>query len=248
MSLPPFRKVNFVETRVDVERRDDGSVVLENPHPMGDAAANVIEPLKKWAAEKPDQVWLAKRRPPKAGETFGEWETVTFAEAYDRVRRIAQALIDRGAVAREAMSMQAIRRWLAAAKPEDARALRETNPSYVFFRPLTVENPGLGPLGSEGVQLTPGRSLAVDRRFHPMGAPVWVEIEGREDEAGDEPPLRQLFIAQDSGGAISGPVRGDIFFGAGDEAGDEAGAFNIMGDMYVLTPAPVAARLAAGAP
>ncbi|WP_422006431.1 AMP-binding protein [Pyruvatibacter mobilis] len=96
MSLPPFRKVNFVETRVDVERRDDGSVVLENPHPMGDAAANVIEPLKKWAAEKPDQVWLAKRRPPKAGETFGEWETVTFAEAYDRVRRIAQALIDRG--------------------------------------------------------------------------------------------------------------------------------------------------------
>ena len=161
---------------------------------------------------------------------------------------VGKALIERGAVAREAMSMQAIRRWLAAAKPEEARALRETNPSYVFFRPLTVENPGLGPLGSEGVQLTPGRSLAVDRRFHPMGAPVWVEIEGREDEAGDEPPLRQLFIAQDSGGAISGPVRGDIFFGAGDEAGEEAGGFNSMGGMYVLTPAPVAARLAAGAP
>ncbi len=157
---------------------------------------------------------------------------------------VGKALIERGEVAREAMSMQAIRRWLAEAAPDEARALRETNPSYVFFRPLTVENPGLGPLGSEGVQLTPGRSLAVDRRFHPMGAPVWVEIEG-EDGGDGEPALRQLFIAQDSGGAISGPIRGDIFFGAGEEAGDEAGSFNVIGEMYVLTPAPVAARLVA---
>ena len=96
MSLPPFRKVDFVETRVNVERRDDGSIVLENPHPMGDPAANVIEPLKKWAAEAPDRVWLAKRRAPEPGQEFGEWETVTYAQAYDRVRRIAQALIDRG--------------------------------------------------------------------------------------------------------------------------------------------------------
>lgn len=96
MSLPPFRKVDFVETRVDVERRDDGSIVLENPHPMGDPAANVVEPLKKWAAEAPDRVWLAKRRAPEPGQEFGEWETITYAQAYDRVRRIAQALIDRG--------------------------------------------------------------------------------------------------------------------------------------------------------
>ncbi len=96
MDLPPFRKVNFVETRVDVERREDGSIVLENPHPMGDPAANVIEPLKKWATETPDNVWLAKRRAPKPGQTFGDWEKITYAQAYDRVRRIAQALIDRG--------------------------------------------------------------------------------------------------------------------------------------------------------
>ncbi|MEO0963156.1 MAG: AMP-binding protein, partial [Pseudomonadota bacterium] len=96
MSLPPFRKVDFVETRVNVERRDDGSIVLENPHPMGDPAANVIEPLKKWASEAPDRVWLAKRRAPEPGQEFGEWETITYAQAYDRVRRIAQALIDRG--------------------------------------------------------------------------------------------------------------------------------------------------------
>ena len=96
MNLPPFRKVNFVETRVDVERRADGSIVLENPHPIGDPAANVIEPLKKWAAETPDNVWLAKRRAPKPGQKFGDWETVTYAQAYERVCRIAQALIDRG--------------------------------------------------------------------------------------------------------------------------------------------------------
>lgn len=96
MDLPPFRKVNFVETRVDVERREDGSIVLENPHPMGDPAANVIEPLKKWATETPDNVWLAKRQAPKPGQTFGDWEKITYAQAYDRVRRIAQALIDRG--------------------------------------------------------------------------------------------------------------------------------------------------------
>lgn len=96
MALPPFRKVNFVETRVEVERRPDGSVVLENPHPMGEPAANVLEPLRKWAAEAPDRVWLAKRRPAGAGQTFGDWETVTYAQAWDRVRRIAQALIDRG--------------------------------------------------------------------------------------------------------------------------------------------------------
>ncbi len=96
MDLPPFRKVDFVETCVDVTRREDGSIILENPHPMGEPASNLIEPLKKWAAEAPDRVWLAKRRAPKAGEKFGEWETVTYAEAYDRVRRIAQGLIDRG--------------------------------------------------------------------------------------------------------------------------------------------------------
>ncbi|MEE2690308.1 MAG: murein transglycosylase A [Pseudomonadota bacterium] len=152
---------------------------------------------------------------------------------------VGRALIESGAVAREDMSMQAIRRWLAGAGPEAARRLREKNPSYVFFRPLTVENPALGPLGSEGVQLTPLRSLAVDRRFYPMGAPVWINIE---DEDG-APKLRGLFIAQDSGGAISGPIRGDIFFGAGVGAGNRAGGFNERGEMFVLLPASLAGRL-----
>lgn len=152
---------------------------------------------------------------------------------------VGRALIERGAVSREAMSMAAIRAWLAGADPDEARLLRELNPSYVFFRPLTLDDPALGPLGAEGVQLTPMRSLAVDRRFHPMGAPVWVSVE-----TADGAPLRALFIAQDTGGAIVGPIRGDIFFGAGPEAGAMAGAQNAEGEMFVLLPTPLAARLA----
>lgn len=152
---------------------------------------------------------------------------------------IGRALIERGAISREAMSMAAIRAWLAGADADEARALRELNQSYVFFRPLTLEDGALGPLGSEGVQLTPMRSLAVDRRFHPMGAPVWVSVE-----TADGAPLRALFIAQDTGGAIVGPIRGDIFFGAGAAAGAMAGAQNAEGEMFVLLPAALAARLA----
>lgn len=151
---------------------------------------------------------------------------------------VGRALIEQGAIARDAMSMQAIRAWLASAPPDAAKALRERNPSYVFFRPLTLEDPALGPFGSEGVQLTPHRSLAVDRRYHAMGTPVWVALE-----TDDGAPLRRLFIAQDSGGAISGPVRGDIFFGAGDEAAAAAGTLNAQGAMFALIPAPLAARI-----
>lgn len=156
---------------------------------------------------------------------------------------IGRALIERGVIPREAMSMQAIRDWLANAAPEEARTLRELNPSYVFFRELPVEDPALGPPGAEGVLLTPGRSLAVDRRYHPFGAPVWVALDG----AGGAPLFRRLMIAQDTGGAIRGPIRGDVFFGVGEEAGEAAGALRAEGEMYVLVPAPVAARLS-GAP
>lgn len=153
---------------------------------------------------------------------------------------IGKVLIDKGAMRREDVSMQSIRAWLDAAPPDAARGLRETNASYVFFRVLDdLVEPGLGPIGAGGSQLTPERSLAVDRRYYPMGAPVWLSIEA----SGRDPQMRRLFIAQDAGGAIKGPIRGDVFFGAGDEAGARAGAFRRRGEMFVLVPAPVAARL-----
>lgn len=154
---------------------------------------------------------------------------------------VGRTLIEMGALTRETVSMQTIREWLDRAAAADAARVRESNESYVFFRALdALPDPALGPLGAQGAQLTAGRSIAIDKRFTPLGAPVFVSIDGEEGEA----PIRRLLIAQDTGGAIKGPVRGDIFIGAGEEAGEAAGVFNEFGEMYVLTPVAVAERLA----
>lgn len=158
-------------------------------------------------------------------------------------KAIGKTLIEMGALTRETVSMQTIMAWLDAARPSEARKVRESNESFVFFRALDdLADASLGPLGAQGAQLTPGRSLAVDPRYAPLGAPVWISIDGEEGK----PPLRRLLIAQDVGGAIKGPVRGDIFFGGGPEAGDVAGAFNEMGEMIVLVPKTVASKSGSG--
>ncbi len=155
---------------------------------------------------------------------------------------IGRTLIQRGALSKEAVSMQTIRKWLNDAPSADARAVRESNASFVFFRVLDgLPDDSLGPIGSEGVQLSSGRSLAVDPRYTPFGAPVWIDIPGAADTKTD--PVRRLMIAQDTGGAIKGPVRGDIFVGSGPLAGEVAGAFNEIGEMYVLLPVALAGRL-----
>jgi len=157
---------------------------------------------------------------------------------------IGRTLIENGALDRNSVSMQTIRAWLDAAPDDAARKVRESNESFVFFRILeSLPEPSLGPLGAEGVQLTPGRSLAVDPRFTPFGAPVWIDIPGDEKSGND--PVRRLLIAQDAGGAIKGPIRGDIFVGSGPKAGEVAGGFNEIGAMYTLLPTAVAERLAA---
>jgi len=138
---------------------------------------------------------------------------------------VGRLLADRGALDRDHVSMQAIRAWIAA-NPDAGKALMDENPSYVFFRELD----GSGPVGSEGVPLTPGRSLAVDRSFIPLGLPIWL------DAAQDDVRIRRLLIAQDTGGAIRGPVRGDVFWGAGPEAEARAGAMKARGTYYLLLP------------
>ena len=148
-------------------------------------------------------------------------------------RAIGRDLIEMGAVAREDMSMDAIRNWLTA-NPDLARALMQKNPSYIFFREEPVTDPSIGPKGAANVHLTPGYSLAVDRKYHAMGLPVWLETTYPDGE-----PLKRLFIAQDTGGAIRGTIRGDVFFGFGDKAADLAGAMKQPGRMIVLLPKAV---------
>jgi membrane-bound lytic murein transglycosylase A len=152
---------------------------------------------------------------------------------------IGRELIERGALTRDEVSMQSIRAWLAE-HPEEGRDVMATNASYVFFRELE----GGGPVGSQGVELTARRSLAVDRRFIPLGAPVWLHVAVPAGEDGDgERLLSRLMVAQDTGGAIRGAVRGDVFWGAGVEAAAIAGRMRHTGRYWLLLPRRLAERI-----
>lgn len=152
-----------------------------------------------------------------------------------KYRSIGRYLVQKGAFPLEKASMQSIKAWLEA-NPGEARAVMNHNAAYVFFRRLT----GDGPLGAQGVALTPERSLAVDRRYVPLGTPLWLDTTYPLSDR----PMRKLFIAQDTGGAIKGPVRGDVFWGHGPRAARNAGSMKQKGSYYLLLPrlADVASR------
>lgn len=144
--------------------------------------------------------------------------------------------------------MQSIRAWLRA-NPNAAPELLRQNPSYVFFRELPAPRDDLdGPLGAQGTALVPGRSLAVDRTHFALGLPVWLDgsAPGPAPPHGEQ-PLRRLLVAQDTGGAIRGGVRGDVFWGHGEAAEAVAGRMKHPGRLWLLLPRAVAARLTAPA-
>jgi membrane-bound lytic murein transglycosylase A len=146
---------------------------------------------------------------------------------------IGRDLVAQGVLTLEEVSLQSIRDWLIA-HPVEARAIMARNASYVFFRERPELDPADGPIGAQGVPLTAGRSLAVDRRYIPLGAPIWLETTAPWPEG--QGPLRRLLIAQDSGGAIKGPVRGDVFWGTGPRAEAIAGRMKSQGRYVVLLP------------
>ena len=142
---------------------------------------------------------------------------------------LGRTLIERGEITRERASMQGIKDWVRR-NPARAQEMLNTNASYVFFRELPRELPG--PLGSQGVPLTPERSIAVDARVVPLGAPVYLATTWPNTAD----PLNRLMVAQDTGGAIAGSVRADFFWGFGDAAGAVAGRMRQQGRMWVLWP------------
>lgn len=141
---------------------------------------------------------------------------------------IGRELIKREQLTSENVSMQSIRAWLEA-NPEQADEIMNTNASYVFFQELTGE----GPMGGEGVALTAERSLAIDRSKLPYGMPLWVDINPPKE---GEPHLTQIMMAQDTGGAIRGAVRGDVFWGYGERAEYLAGHMKSQGRYWALLP------------
>lgn len=152
---------------------------------------------------------------------------------------IGRTLIADGSLAREEVSLQSIRVWLIA-HPDRARAVMQTDRSYIFFQEKPLGDTALGATGSLGANLTPLASLAVDLRLHALGVPVFVAADGPD-------PVHAVMVAQDTGGAIRGPARGDIFFGFGADAENRAGLMKAPGRLYVLLPNRLAEKLGAGA-
>ncbi|MEM8644538.1 MAG: MltA domain-containing protein [Pseudomonadota bacterium] len=144
---------------------------------------------------------------------------------------IARVLIDRGELDPDNVDMNSVKAWLRVDRAR-GRELLHQNQSYIFFAQLAQHESALGPQGAEGVPLTPGRSLAVDPAFIPLGSTVFVTVPGLEDPNGR--PFRRLMIAQDVGSAIRGPQRGDIFFGTGETAGTQAGRTRHAAKFHVL--------------
>jgi membrane-bound lytic murein transglycosylase A len=143
---------------------------------------------------------------------------------------IGRVLIEMGELPAEEVTLFSIREWLHA-NPERMYEVLAQNPSYVFFN--LNNSPADGPVGSLNVTLTPRRSIAVDRNVIPLGAPVWLQTTLPNAE---QSPLNQLMLAQDTGGAIKGHVRADVFWGRGGEAEEMAGLMKQPGELFVLLP------------
>jgi membrane-bound lytic murein transglycosylase A len=146
-------------------------------------------------------------------------------------RSIGRYLVDQGVMKLEDVNMPAIRAWLAA-NPQRLREVLDSNPSVVFFTEGALADPSVGPKGAQGVPLTAGRSIAIDPAIVPLGTPVFLATSYPATDLA----LQRLVVAQDTGGAIRGPVRADLFFGFGAEAGAQAGMMKQDGDMWILWP------------
>jgi membrane-bound lytic murein transglycosylase A len=143
-------------------------------------------------------------------------------------RSVGQEMVRRGIYAPHQVSAQVIASWVRR-NPMAGRQLLHHNPSYIFFREVDIADPETGPLGAMNRSITPLRTIAVDPTYTPLGAPVWIEKGGAA-------PMHRLMIAQDTGGAIKGPQRADIFFGYGDAAGEAVGVIRDPGRMLLLLP------------
>lgn len=187
-----------------------------------------------WAADPVDVFFLHVQGSGRVVLPDGSVRRVGFAGSNGHpFYAIGRALIEEGIVSREESSMQKIRDWLRA-NPEKAQEIMQRNARYIFFRPIDGE----GPIGAQGVALTPGRSLAVDSSLLPLGVPLWLDTTWPATDR----PLRRLMVAQDVGSAIKGAVRGDFFWGSGEPALEQAGRMKQTGRYYLLLPTPVAER------
>jgi membrane-bound lytic murein transglycosylase A len=194
-----------------------------------EARGELDAPVIAWAADPVELFFLQIQGSGQVRLDNGERIRVGFADQNGHpFRSLGRYLVERGEMTLDQASMQSIKAW-AAANPAKLQEALNQNPSYVFFRELPVMS---GPIGALGVPLTTQYSIAVDRRFVPLGAPVYLSTTFPLSEQ----PLNRLVAAQDTGGAIRGVVRADFFWGSGSEAGERAGRMRQQGRMWLLWP------------
>lgn len=188
-----------------------------------------------WLADPVDAFFLHVQGSGRVALEDGRTIRLAFSAKNERpYTSIGKLLIEDGAIPRDEVSMQTIRAWLAS-HPEAVRPLLRRNDSYIFFKVLDADAT-LGPPGAERVNLTPGRSLAVDRSLHPLGALFWLDTTVPIPHAEGSTAFRRLMVAQDTGTAIRGLQRGDIFWGAGSVAAEIAGRMKQQGELIALLP------------
>ncbi|HEU4985847.1 MAG TPA: murein transglycosylase A [Rhizobiaceae bacterium] len=187
-----------------------------------------------WLPDKVDAFFIHVQGAAKLNLTDGTVMRVTYAaKSGHPFTGPGRILVELGEVSREAVTMQEIRRWFRR-NPDRIDEILWQNRSFIFFRETPVGEPELGPIAAAKVQLEPGRSLAVDRLLHTFGTPFFINAPSLT--AFENRPFRRLMIAQDTGSAITGPARGDIFAGCGAAAGEIAGTVRHPADFYTLLP------------
>jgi membrane-bound lytic murein transglycosylase A len=233
------RRVVPYASRAEIDARSGAASLASNGGGTSNGSGNgngranakaLPAPVLAWAADPVDVFFMQVQGSGRLQMDDGGIVRLGYADQNGHpYRAVGKSLVERGALSRDSVSMQSIRDWLAA-NPSERDAVLATNPSYVFFRELPPSEDG--PPGSLGVPLTPARSIAVDVNAVPLGSPVWLATTDPDDGS----DIRRLMAAQDTGGAIRGNVRADLFWGRGDAAAAKAGRMQQPGRMWVLRP------------
>lgn len=187
-----------------------------------------------WLEDKVDAYFIHVQGAARLEMVDGTTRRITYdGKSGQRFTGAGRVLVELGEIPFAEVTMQSIRRWLAE-RPGRVDEILWQNRSYIFFRDAGVEDPALGPIAAAKVPLTAGRSIAVDRLLHTFGTPFFIAAPTLMAFSSDG--FRRLMIAQDTGSAIIGPARGDLFTGSGDAAGEIAGVIRAQADFFALVP------------